>query len=215
MIKLFNAFVKITALPVQWVCFRTKVYYEDKKIQSRRIKGQAIIVSNHTSVYDYAVFLFVFFFRTLRYQMAEILFKTKLLKWFLRRLGGIFVDRNSYDFLFVKKSVEILNKKGIVGIFPEGRIPKEGEEKPLEFKTSATYIALESGAKIIPLYTNGSYFNKKRARVIIGCPIDVQELWDDSLDEKTNIEQITKTIRKKVIDLKDELSRQTTKKEKV
>ena len=66
LIKLFNAFVKITASPVQWAVFRTKVYYEDKSAQSRRIKGAAVLVSNHTSVWDYACYMFVFFFRTLR-----------------------------------------------------------------------------------------------------------------------------------------------------
>ena len=212
MTALFNAFVKLTALPVQWLCFRTKVYYENRKLQGKRIKGKAVIVSNHTSVYDYAAILFVFFFRTLRYQMAECLFKNRLLKWFLKSMGGIFVDRDAYDFSFVKKSVDILGRNGVVGIFPEGRIPKEGEERPLDFKTSATYIALESGAEIIPVYTNGSYFSKKRARVIIGCPVYAERLWDDGMDEKTNIERITDIIRERVVKLKDELERQTQKK---
>ena len=73
LIKFWNAFVKITAYPVQKAVFRTKVCYEDKRAQSRRIKGSAVIVSNHTSVWDYGVYLFVFFFRTLRCQMAEVI----------------------------------------------------------------------------------------------------------------------------------------------
>lgn len=212
--RLFNFFVKLTAWPVQWLCFRTKVYYEDKKAQSRRIKGAGIIVSNHTSVYDYAVFLFVFFGRMLRYQMAECLFRKKSLRRFLKLMGGIFVDRDSYDFAFVKESLAILNKKGVVGIFPESRLPKEGEDRPLEFKTSATYIALESGAPIIPVYTNGSYFRKARARVMIGRPINARELWRDELDEKTNINNITAYVREQVIRLKDELGKRTEKNKK-
>lgn len=212
--RLFNAFVKLTGWPIQWLCFRTKVYYEDKKVQSRRIKGAGIIVSNHTSVYDFAVFMFVFFGRMLRYQMAECLFKKKFMRWFLKMLGGIFVDRDSYDFAFVKESLSILNKKGVVGIFPEGRLPKEGESHPLEFKTSATYIALESGAPIIPVYTNGSYFGKERARVIIGKPINARALWRDELDEKTNINNITAYVREQVIRLKDELGKRTEKNKK-
>ena len=212
--QLFNAFVKLTGWPIQWLCFRTKVYYEDKKVQSRRIKGAGIIVSNHTSVYDFAVFMFVFFGRMLRYQMAECLFKKKFMRWLLKMLGGIFVDRDSYDFAFVKESLSILNKKGVVGIFPEGRLPKEGESHPLEFKTSATYIALESGAPIIPVYTNGSYFGKERARVIIGKPINARALWRDELNEKTNINNITAYVREQVIRLKDELGKRTEKNKK-
>ena len=82
MITFFNYFVKITGLIPALLILRTIIKYEDKNKQSRRIKGKAILVSNHTSVYDYACFLYVFFFRTLRYQMAEVLYKKKLLSIF-------------------------------------------------------------------------------------------------------------------------------------
>ena len=52
LIDFFNRFVKITAYPVQKLIFRTKVYYQDKNVQSRHIKGAAIVISNHTSVFD-------------------------------------------------------------------------------------------------------------------------------------------------------------------
>ncbi len=212
MIWFTNAFVKFTSWIVQFFCFRTKVYYENKKKQGRHIKGPAIIISNHTSVYDYAVMLFVFWTRTLRYQMAECLFKSKGLKRFLKSMGGIFVDRNSFDFSFVDKSLTILKKKGVVGIFPEARVPRPGETELNEFKTSATYIAIESGAPIIPVYTNGKYFQKKRARVIIGEKIYARELWDDTLTEKENIAKITEIIKEKVAELKNELERKTNQK---
>ena len=209
MTKFAQAFVRITGWPVYWLMFRTKVYYEDKKVQSRKIKGGAIIISNHTSVYDFAVMLFLFPFRTLRYLMAELLFKKKGLGWFLRWLGGIEVDRDSFNFSFIAKTQTILDKGGVVGIFPEGRLPNEGEERPLPFKPSGAYIAYLSGAPVIPVYSNGSYFNKKRARVIIGKPIDVNELIDENLSEKENIEIINKEFRKRVLELRDELQRKT------
>lgn len=207
--RLFNGFVKVTGWPVQKLLFRTKIYYEDKAVQKRRIKGPAIVICNHTSVYDYAVLLFVFWQRTLRCQMAECLFKRRFLKYFLKALGGIFVDRDAYDFAFVRRSLDILLHKGVVGIFPEARLPLAGEERPLPFKTSAAYIALESGAPVIPVYTNGKYFCKERAEVIIGKPIDARALWQDGADERTNIETITKTLRERVIQLGNELGKQS------
>ncbi|MBQ5503594.1 MAG: hypothetical protein IIT95_00710, partial [Oscillospiraceae bacterium] len=77
LISFFNWFVKITAWPAQKIVFRTRHIYEDRSLQSRSIKGPAIIISNHTSVFDYAALLFVFFGRTLRCQMAEVLFKKR------------------------------------------------------------------------------------------------------------------------------------------
>lgn len=205
MIRFLNAFVKITGWLPYAIVFRTKIYYADKKVQSRRIKGKAIIMSNHTSVYDYAQMLFVFFFRTLRYQMAEVLFKKKGLKRFLKAMGGIFVDRNTVDFNFLNTSNDILSKGGIVGVFPESRIPKENEIPPLPFKQSITMLALMSGAPIIPVYTNGKYFTKERARVIIGEPIYVESLMDSKLTEKENIEKITNILRDKIIELRQML----------
>lgn len=205
MIKFFNWFTKITAWFLQKICFRTKVYYENKDEQGRRIRGSAIIMSNHTSIYDYAVFLFVFFTRTLRYQMAEVLFKKPLLRNFLKLMGGIFVDRDSRDFSFMDKSQKILEKGGVVGIFPEGKIPEGDEEKPAEFKPGVTQLALSSGVPIIPVYTNGSYFKKERARVIIGKPIYAVELYDEKEDYKTNLDRITKELRSRIIRLGNSL----------
>ena len=202
MVHFWNWFAKITGWPVQFVCFRTKVYYENRATCSRRIKGPAIIISNHTSVFDYAVYLFVFFSRTLRFQMAEVLYKKRLLGWFLRRMGGIYVDRDGFDFGFVTKSEEILAKGGVVGIFPESRLPKPGEERPLEFKTSAAYIALRADVPVIPVVTNGSYFNlKKRARVMIGEPINVCDLSDPTLGEKEDLKNVSAKLRERIIEL--------------
>lgn len=214
MSRFFQAFVKITAWPIQWLCFRTKIHYEDKSIQSRKIKGPAIIVSNHTSVYDFAVMLFVFPFRFLRYLMAELLFKRKILGAFLKGMGGIKVDRENYNFTFIDKSLNILEKGGVVGIFPEGRLPNKGEERPLPFKPSGAYLAYLTEVSVIPVYTNGSYFNKKRAHVIIGKPLNIKEIIDEKYSEKENIERINAILREKVIELGNELKNRTAKKQK-
>lgn len=211
MTKLFQAFVKITAWPLYFICFRTKTYYQDKKVQNRKLKGAAIVVSNHTSVYDFAVMMFTFPFRMLRCLMAELLFRKKGLGVFLRGLGGIRVDRNNYDFAFVAQCEKFLDKKGLVGVFPESRLPKEGEERPLEFKPSAAYVAYVSDAPVIPMYTNGSYFKRSRARVIIGTPIYMKDYYDDNLSEKDNIKNFSNILREKVIELGEELKQKTTK----
>ena len=103
MIRLFNWFTKLTAWPIALVAFNTKIYYEDRKVQGRHIKGPAMIISNHTSVFDYAAYLFVFLTRTLRFQMAEVLFRKKFLGPLLKMLGGIYVNRDTYDISFVGK----------------------------------------------------------------------------------------------------------------
>lgn len=199
---LFNWFVKITGWPIQLFCFRKKIYYEDKAVQSRHVKGKAIIISNHLSVFDYPLAMFVFFGRTLRFQMSELVMKKPVLGTFLRMLGGIYVDRNTHDFSFMAKCEKILDKGGVIGICPEGRLPLRDESRPLPFKSGAAYLALMTGTPIIPMVTNGSYFKlKERARVIIGTPIIPSQVIDPDLSDKENIAALTDLMRNKTISL--------------
>lgn len=200
-IRFWNWFTKITAWPAQALVFRTKVYYEDKALQSRFVKGKAIIVSNHTTVFDFAEYLFVFFPRTIRAQMAEVLFEKKLLGVFLNMLGGIKVNRNTHDMGFMAKSEAILKKGGVLLIFPEGRLPRPGEARPLPFKEGAAFLALSTDTPVIPVYTNGKYFSKKRARIIIGKPMTMSDYAGDGSNPTEDIKLATDALRQRIIEL--------------
>ena len=178
-------------------------------VQDRRIKGKAIIVSNHNYLMDFAVLMFVFWRRTLRCAVAELMYhKNFVMTFLLHFLGCVKVERDSHDFSFLTDLKKILDKGGVVEIYPEARLPKKGEERPLEFKPSYVYLALESGAPIIPIYNNAKTFSKERERVIIGKPIPIEELYDASLSEKENIDKINTYVRSKIIELAKELERQ-------
>ena len=214
LITLFNAFTKITGFIPQFFCFRTKIHYEDKYAQGRHIKGGAIIISNHTSVFDYAVYLFVFFTRTLRTVMAEVLFEKQPLGTFLKMMGGIKVDRESNEYGFMSKCEKIVREGGVLCVFPEGRLPLPGEERPLPFKPGAAYLALCTGAPVIPVYTNGSYFKKKRAEVIIGTPVYPLELISPDKTDKENTSAINEALRNKLLLLEKTLEKRQKESEK-
>lgn len=200
-------FVKITGYIPQKLFFRTKVYYQDKRAQSRHIKGRAIIVSNHRSIWDFAMMMFLFPTRNLRCLVAEIMFqKNALFTFFLKAMGSIRVDRGSHDFSFIEKAVRILDKNQVLEVYPEARIPESYEERPVAFTPSAVYIALESGAPMIPVFTQGNYFNKPKNHVIIGKPIYARDLYNDLLSERENIEIINNILREEIIELENELN---------
>ena len=212
MSSFLNWFVKITGFPGEIIFYRKKIYYEDKKHTSNKIKGGALIVSNHTDIYDYPLMMYAFLSRNLHVLVAEITYdKNSFMKWFLKGLGAIRVDRNSHDFAFMSQVTNLLKKDKVVLIYPESRIPTEEEQKTLlEFKPSYIYSALESGAPIIPVYTNGTYGKlkkkrKDRARVMIGKKIYVQDLYDDQKSEKENIVYINDYIKNKILDLRKQL----------
>ena len=63
-----------------------------------------------------------------------------------------------------------------------------------------------SKVPIIPVYTNGSYYKKSRAKIIIGKQIKVEDLLDENLSEKENIEKLNKYLRDKIIELGEQLN---------
>ncbi len=213
MSKFFCWFVKITAWLPFVLTHRPKYYYEDKSVQARRIKGKAIVMPNHHDVWDFATMLFAFPSRNLHCVVAEVIYeKGKAMRGLLNGLGSIRADRDALDFSFLDKAEEVLQKGGVVEYYPEARLPVEGEEKPLPFKTSIAYLALASEAPILPVVTNGAYWSKKRLRVLIGKPIDVRTLYEEDKSEKENIELITEKLRNRIIELNDELEKRTKKK---
>ena len=208
--SVLNWFVKITGFPGEVIFYRKKIYYEDKKASNRTIKGGALIISNHTDIYDYPLMMYVFPKRNLHVLVAEVTYDLNgFMKWLLKGLGAIRVDRNNHDFDFMSQTTDLLKKNKVCLIYPESRIPEEYErEKLLEFKPSYIYSALESGAPIIPVYTNGIYgkqkkLKKDRARVIIGKKIFVQDLYDQNKSEKENIEYINDYVKNRILELKE------------
>lgn len=209
---LFLWFAKITGWPVQLFYYHKKVYTLNNDKSLRHIKGAALIVSNHTSIYDYPLVMFTFLGRTIRTLVAEIMYtRNKFLTKLLIRMGGIRVDRNMYDFGFMGKMIACL-KKGELGlVYPESRVPKENERgNLLEFKPSYVYMALEANVPIIPIYTNGAYGKlkrkyKTRAKTVIGKPIDVVNLYNNDLSEKENINYINDYVKERIIELKNYL----------
>jgi 1-acyl-sn-glycerol-3-phosphate acyltransferase len=115
------------------------------------------------------------------------------------------VDRDAKDFSFLDRCAKILDKGGVVEIYPEARLPKPGEERPLPFKPSAVYLALETDTPIIPVYSTGKLFCKERNRVIIGTPLNLREMSDESLTPARNMEILTEKLRGTVIELQQQL----------
>ena len=188
-------FLKITGILPAIVFFKTKVYYEDRSVQGLWLKRPCILMSNHTSLLDFVLYEFLFYFQKIRFLMAEVLFKkSKFFAWFLRALGGIYVNRDNVNYDFVGESLNTLDNKGIVGIFPQGRLPING--RPFPFKPGIVYVALRTDAPIIPVCTDGNYGIFKRAHVIIGKPIDIHTLSGNAAPEEADIDGITAMLEK-------------------
>lgn len=200
-VNLFLGFVKLTGIIPALIFFKPKVY--KKAGAKRRLPAPSILVSNHQSLLDFVLYLCVFPFRTVRFLMAEVLFnKGKLFARFLGLIGGIRVDRDAFDFSFVSDCIEVLDNKGILGIFPQGRLPVG--DKPFPFTVSTAFIAKNAHAPIVPVYTDGNYGLFKRASVVIGEPFYITDYLKQGESEEESLKRLTAILEEKVYELKSE-----------
>jgi 1-acyl-sn-glycerol-3-phosphate acyltransferase len=122
-------------------------------------EGATILAPTHRSRWDplilaHAAGWFVTG-RQLRYMVLEE--QTKGFQgWFVRRLGGFPVDRDRPSLSTIRYSIELLQNKEMLVLFPEGHILPDNEIKPL--KSGVARIALQAASdetdlnlKIVPI----------------------------------------------------------------
>ena len=202
LVNLTVGLAKVTGVLPAWLLFKPKVRLAPGA--KRALPKNCILVSNHTSLMDFVLYFLVFPRRTIRFPMAEVLFNHgKAMSVLLYALGGIKVDRDGKDFGFVSECLEVLDGGGTLGIFPQGRLPVDG--KPFPFTVSTAFIATNTDAPIIPVYTGGKYGISRRADVVIGAPIHVADHLQPGLSRDEQLQKLTELLEKTVYDLKSYL----------
>ena len=206
---LLVGFIKITGMIPALIFLKPKVYKLNKNTK-RFLPKNSILMSNHTSLLDFVLYLIIFWNKSIHFLMAEVLFnKGKLFSWFLYKIGGIFVNRDACDFTFVEDSIDVLDNNGIVGVFPQGRLPVGG--KPFPYKPGIVLIALKTNSPIIPVYTDGNYGLFKRAHVIIGDPIYISDYTNNENASDEELKKLAEILQEKNFALKDELEKRMNK----
>ena len=202
LVNLCLGFVKLTGAVPAWILLKPRVRLAAGA--KRRLPKNCILVSNHISLMDFVLYVLIFPLRTMRFLVAEVLYnRNKLLGAFLPLIGSIRVDRDAKAFDFISNALEVLDAGGALGVFPQGRLPLKGIQFP--FTPSTAFIALRTDAPIIPVYTDGNYGLFKRAGVVIGAPIHLNEHCKEGLTEQEQLAQLTSYLEETVFALKEEL----------
>jgi 1-acyl-sn-glycerol-3-phosphate acyltransferase len=205
MIKwLFRFFAKLFGIPSFWLLLRPRYYLEDKKRKTRSIHGPAIIVSNHLHIMDYFTLLFAHPFRKQRFLVSEAIYQHPFLGFLSKMMDNILVHRERSDLSFMAEAEKTLKKNGVVTIFPEGHLVKDG--KLDTFKPAAIYLALRTGAPIIPHYIEPNYFKFKRARIVVGEPINIRDYCSSDNPSIGEVRQLCEMLRTRTNELKRKLS---------
>lgn len=197
----------ITGYPFNWLIFKNKVYYENERAK-QRVKGGALIISNHYNPLDFVHNVFVFFPRKLYVVASEDAFRNAFLRFGMKFWGGIQANRVTKNMRFVIQSAREIQKGHLVQIFPEGHNTDDGTIKP--FYPSYIAIALRAKAPIVPLITDGNYGVFKRVHMIFGEPIDLADYFNGDKATKEDIARLNDIVFQKVLALRAELEARKT-----
>lgn len=112
-----------------------------------------LLLGNHISWIDWAI-VQIPYERRIRYMMERSIYDLPVLRWWLQKLAIIPISTSGAKESF-KRAKEVLNKKEVVGIFPEGEISYDGELST--FKRGFEVIAKHHEGVIVPFYISGLY----------------------------------------------------------
>lgn len=131
-----------------------------------------ILAGNHTSNLDCTLLI------SCTKRSINFLAKCELINgklgFFFKRMNLIPVDRKTKNKEAIKKSEDILNNNGVIGIFPEGTFNKT-EYVTLPFKMGAVKMSLDTDKKIVPFAIIGKYKPfRKSVKIIFGKPYNLK-----------------------------------------
>ncbi len=137
--------------------------------------GAYILASNHISNLD-PVVMGISTPRRLHFMAKIELFKNPLVGWWLKQLWTFPVKRGEADFAALKESLKYLKKGEPVLVYPEGT---RRMDKPLKPQPGSGFLAMKSGAPVVPVYVRGSdkamppgskFFKRSLVTVTYGKP---------------------------------------------
>lgn len=126
-------------------------------IKKCSIKGPAIVLSNHTSFYDFIYTNAALYPRRVTYLAAKKMFYEKGLGFFLRLARAIPKSLMQSDPIATMNAFRILKKNGIISVFPEGQISPSGRSLKPAFSIAKflkkakvnVYIVKHMGAGLV------------------------------------------------------------------
>jgi 1-acyl-sn-glycerol-3-phosphate acyltransferase len=122
--------------------------------QDRLPGGPFILAANHASMLDW-LFVARFVARPVRFVLTREFFDQRGVTWAYRSLGVIPIRDGAIELSAVRQLLATLRRGEIVGVFPEGRITRDGALAPGE--PGVVAIAARAGVPIVPAGVHGAF----------------------------------------------------------
>jgi 1-acyl-sn-glycerol-3-phosphate acyltransferase len=135
------------------------------------LSGPLIVACNHVSYLD-PPGMGCFCPRRIRYMAKKELFDIPVLGPAIRAVGAYPVDRAGSATAAIKRSLEVLQQGGAVGIFPEGTRNRSGAVQP---QTGVALLAALAKAPVVPACIVGSdrALRLAQIKVAFGRPLQL------------------------------------------
>jgi possible 1-acylglycerol-3-phosphate O-acyltransferase len=169
--------------------------------QNLRVKGKAIFIANHRSMWD-PLILALISPRNIHFMAKKELFESKIGNFFFRSLYAFPVNRRNVDLQSLKNALKVLDKGEVFGIFPEGK--RAVTDSLDEFEKGAAFLAIRSGAPVIPIYIHPDTSRQLRPVMLVGKPIDVSSIVA-AVNKSSLIEVVTDELSDSIDALRAEL----------
>ena len=141
-------------------------------------EGGVIICGNHFNARD-PMIVGITMPRPVSYMAKQELFQNKLFAFVLNGMGVFPVKRGTPDRAALKRSIDVLQAGICFGIFPEGTRNKTG--KLAKAEPGAAYLALKSGATVIPVGISSKYKLFGPILIRYGKPVNLDAFRDAKL----------------------------------
>lgn len=178
-----------------------KIVYRVEIIGKENIPkdGSLIFCGNHRTYLDPPLIVATAG-RHMRFIAKEELGKNPFFAFLGVVFEGIYVKRDEKDITALKEALKTLKNGGCIGIFPEGT--RNGLEKnDGKIKNGASYMALKTNSKIIPIGIVGSSKPFTKNAIIYGEPLDFSEYITGKKIEKETEEKVSEILKEEIIRL--------------
>ena len=175
-----------------------KIVYRIKIVGKENIpkEGALLFCGNHRTYLDPPLIV-VTASRKMSFMAKEELRKNPGMRFLMYVFDAITLKRDSKDISALKSAMKILKSGGCIGIFPEGT--RNGMEKNNgKLKNGASYMALKTGAKIVPIGIQGPAKPFTKNAIIYGEPIDTSKYITEKPDKEAE-EKLTEDLKEQII----------------
>lgn len=170
----FMDFVRVTGALPGLVWLRPKIRYTSKKAK-KRVRGGALIISNHNGFLDPAFTMFALWYRRQYFVCHKAFLETKAGPLFRAAGCLIPIDAQNFNIGSFRVITDSLRQGKAVVLFPEGHI-NDGSGKMREFKSGMALISMQSKRPIVPVYLKPRRHWYSRLKAVVDEPVDVGSL---------------------------------------